>query len=318
MDGAEFQHVSVMPKETVEGLLSTTAGVYVDCTLGGAGHSLRIASRLSSDGWLIGIDRDAAAVAAARERLKDVACRVSIVHDNFRNLDAILGDLGADAVDGVLFDLGVSSYQIDTAERGFSYMHDAPLDMRMDKRQRLTAYDIVNTYSEEELERIFRDYGEERWGKRIAAFIAESRKEAPVRTTAELVDIVCRAVPKAVRRAAAGHPAKRVFQAVRIEANDELSILEASIRTAVRRLRPGGRIAILTFHSLEDRIAKNTLRDLARGCICPPSVPVCVCGHKPEVRLLGKARKPGADEVKGNPRAKSAKLRLAEKEPGAK
>ena len=214
MEGAEFQHVSVMPKETVEGLLSTTAGVYVDCTLGGAGHSLRIASRLSPDGWLIGVDRDAAAVAAARERLKDVHCRVSIVHDNFRNLDVILGELGADAVDGVLFDLGVSSYQIDTAERGFSYMHDAPLDMRMDERQKLTAYDIVNTYSEDELGRIFHEYGEERWGRRIAAFIAEMRKEAPVRTTAELVDIVCRAVPKAVRRAAGGHPAHGALRAL--------------------------------------------------------------------------------------------------------
>ncbi len=188
----------------------------------------------------------------------------------------------------------------------------------MDERQKLTAYEIVNTYAEDDLARIFRDYGEERWGKRIAAFIAEMRKEAPVRTTAELVDVVCRAVPKAVRREAGGHPAKRVFQAIRIEANDELSILEASIRSAVRHLRPGGRIAILTFHSLEDRIAKNTLRDMARGCICPPGLPVCVCGHRPEVRLLGKARKPGADEVKGNPRAKSAKLRLAEKVPGAK
>ncbi len=318
MDVAGFQHVSVMPKETVEGLLSTTAGVYVDCTLGGAGHSLRIASRLAPEGWLIGIDQDAAAIAAARERLKDVQCRVSIVHDNFRNLDAILAGLGADAVDGVLFDLGVSSYQIDTAERGFSYMHDAPLDMRMDERQKLTAYEIVNSYSEEALARIFHDYGEERWGKRIAAFIAEMRKESPVRTTADLVDVVCRAVPKAVRRAAAGHPAKRVFQAIRIEANDELNILDAAIRSAVRHLRPGGRIAILTFHSLEDRITKNALRDLARGCVCPPDVPVCVCGHRPEVRLLGKARKPGADEVGGNPRAKSAKLRLAEKVTGAK
>ncbi len=313
MDGAEFRHVSVMPKETVEGLLSTTAGVYVDCTLGGAGHSLRIASRLSPEGWLIGIDQDAAAIAAAGERLKDVSCRVSIVHDNFRNLGAILGELGVNAIDGVLFDLGVSSYQIDTAERGFSYMHDAPLDMRMDERQKLTAYDIVNSYSEEELARIFHDYGEERWGKRIAAFIVDMRKENPVRTTAELVDIICRAVPKAVRRAAGGHPAKRIFQAIRIEANDELTILEDSIRTAVRFLRPGGRIAIITFHSLEDRIAKNTLRELARGCICPPDIPVCVCGHRPEIRLLGKAKEPAADEVKGNPRAKSAKLRLAEK-----
>ena len=317
MSDAVFQHVSVMPKETVEGLLSRTAGVYVDGTLGGAGHALRIASRLSPAGWLIGIDQDAAAVAAAQARLRDVPCRVSIMHDNFNNLEEILGELGATAVDGVLFDLGVSSYQIDTAERGFSYMHDAPLDMRMDERQKLTAYEIVNTYSEEELGRIFHEYGEERWGKRIAAFIAEMRKETPVRTTAELVDIVCRAMPKAVRRAAAGHPAKRVFQAIRIEANDELSILDASIRTAVRHLRPGGRVAVLTFHSLEDRIVKNSLRDMARGCVCPPGLPVCVCGHRPEIRLLGKAGKPGADELRGNPRAKSAKLRLAEKISGA-
>ncbi len=312
----EFHHISVMPKETVEGLFTAADGVYVDCTLGGAGHAFRIASRLSEKGWLIGIDQDAAAIAAAKERLGNIPCRVSIVHDNFRNLDAILSRLGVDAVDGVLFDLGVSSYQIDTAVRGFSYMHDAPLDMRMDERQKLTAEEIVNTYSEAELARIFHDYGEERWGKRIAAFIVKMRQESPVRTTAELVDIVCRAVPKAVRRAASGHPAKRVFQAIRIEANDELGILDAAIRTAVRHLRPGGRIAVLTFHSLEDRIVKTAFAEMARGCICPPELPVCVCGHEPELRLLGKAGKPGAEEVKGNPRAKSAKLRLAEKVPG--
>ena len=310
-----FHHVSVMPEETVGGLLTTRDGVYVDCTLGGAGHALRIASELSSGGWLIGIDQDAAAIAAAEERLGAVSCRVSIVHDNFRNLDSILERLGSSAVDGVLFDLGVSSHQIDTAERGFSYMHDAPLDMRMDERQSRTAEEIVNTYSEAELARIFHEYGEERWGKRIAAFIVEARQEAPIRTTAQLVDIICRAVPKAVRRASNGHPAKRVFQAIRIEANDELGILDASIRAAVRHLRPGGRIAVLTFHSLEDRIVKSALHEMARGCICPPGLPVCACNHKRELRLLGEARKPGTDEVRGNPRAKSAKLRLAEKMP---
>ena len=313
MDGA-FHHVSVMPEETVGGLLTTPAGIYVDCTLGGAGHALRIASRLLPEGRLIGLDRDADAVAEARRRLGNVACQVDVVHENFSRLDEVLGRLGVDAVDGVLFDLGVSSHQIDTAERGFSYMHDAPLDMRMDARQKLTAYEIVNTYAEADLARIFFAYGEERWGKRIAAFIAETRQKAPVRTTAELVDVICRAVPKAVRRAAGGHPAKRVFQAIRIEANDELSILDASIRAAVRRLRPGGRIAVLTFHSLEDRIVKAALRELSRDCVCPPGLPVCVCGHKREIRLLGKARTPGAEEMKGNPRAKSAKLRLAEKE----
>lgn len=313
MDG--FHHISVMPEETIGGLLTTRDGVYVDCTLGGAGHALRIASELSTEGWLIGIDQDAAAIAAAEERLGSVSCRVSIVHDNFRNLDSILERLGSSAVDGVLFDLGVSSHQIDTAERGFSYMHDAPLDMRMDERQSRTAEEIVNTYSEAELARIFHEYGEERWGKRIAAFIVEARQEAPIRTTAQLVDIICRAVPKAVRRASNGHPAKRVFQAIRIEANDELGILDASVRAAVRHLRPGGRIAVLTFHSLEDRIVKSALHEMARGCICPPGLPVCACNHKRVLRLLGKARKPGADEVRGNPRAKSAKLRLAEKMP---
>lgn len=313
MDGA-FHHVSVMPEETVGGLLTTRTGVYVDCTLGGAGHASRIASELTPEGRLIGLDRDADAVAEARRRLGNAACRVDVVHENFCRLDEVLKSLGVDAVDGVLFDLGVSSHQIDTAERGFSYMHDAPLDMRMDARQKLTAYEIVNTYAEADLARIFFEYGEERWGKRIAEFIVEARQKTPVRTTAELVDVICRAVPKAVRRAAGGHPAKRVFQAIRIEANDELGILDASIRTAVRYLRPKGRIAVLTFHSLEDRIVKNALRELSRGCVCPPGLPVCVCGHKRELRLLGKVRRPGAEEMKGNPRAKSAKLRLAEKE----
>jgi len=281
--------------------------------LGGGGHSGRIAALLEPAGRIIGIDQDASAVAAAAEHLKDAGCRVDIVHDNFRNLAAILQQQKAERVDGILFDLGVSSYQLDTAERGFSYMQDAPLDMRMNPEAAFSAYDVVNTYAEEELTRIFREYGEERWAKRIAAFIAAARQEKPVSTTGELVDIIRRAIPAAVRHNAGGHPAKRVFQAIRIEVNDELGILEKAFRTAVAHLKPGGRIAIITFHSLEDRIAKNTLRDMARGCICPPQLPVCVCHHRPEIRLIGKATAAREQELAGNSRAKSAKLRIAEK-----
>ena len=280
----EFRHTSVMPEETLAALAVKPAGTYVDCTLGGAGHARRIADRLSPAGRLIGLDQD-----------------------------EVLQSLGVTSVDGVLFDLGVSSHQIDTAERGFSYMQDAPLDMRMDTSRLLSAHEVVNEYDEAELWRIFRDYGEERWAKRIAVFIKEARREKPIETTGELVDIVCRAVPKGVRRAAGGHPAKRIFQAIRIEVNDELGILQASVENAVHALSPGGRIAVLTFHSLEDRIVKQAFKELARGCICPPGLPVCVCGHEPEVRLLGKAQKPSAAESAENPRAKSAKLRVAEK-----
>ena len=311
----EFHHVSVMLEETVQGLVTNLDGTYVDCTLGGAGHSHRITELLHEDGRLIGIDQDEEAIAAARERLKDARCRVDIVHDNFRHLETILADEDAEEVDGVLFDLGVSSHQIDTAERGFSYMHDAKLDMRMDPEAGFSAYDVVNTYSEQDLERIFHDYGEERWAKRIAKFIVAERAGKPIETTGELVDVICKAVPKAVRREENGHPAKRVFQAIRIEVNDELGILEQSFRTAVKHLKPGGRIAILTFHSLEDRIAKCTLREMARGCICPPELPVCVCHHHPEIKLLGKPRKASKEELVANSRAKSAKLRIAEKLP---
>ncbi|MCR5559823.1 16S rRNA (cytosine(1402)-N(4))-methyltransferase RsmH [Schwartzia sp. (in: firmicutes)] len=309
----EFHHVSVMPEETIRGLITDRSGIYVDCTLGGAGHSGRIAEQLTENGRIIGIDQDAEAIEAAGKHLAGSRCRVDIVHDNFRNLDAILKAQDAPLVDGVLFDLGVSSHQIDDADRGFSYMQDAPLDMRMDPNGLLTAEDIVNDWDEEELNRIFHEYGEERWSKRIAQFIAEARAEKRIETTGELVDIICRAIPKAVRRAAGGHPAKRVFQAVRIAVNDELGILENTFRTAVRHLKPGGRIAIITFHSLEDRIAKNTLREMARGCICPPELPVCMCNHKPEIKQLGKAIKPGKDELAENPRSRSAKLRIAEK-----
>ncbi len=309
----EFHHVSVMLEETVQGLVTDPQGTYVDCTLGGGGHSHRIAELLAPEGRLIGLDQDEAAIRAATERLADVGCRVEIVHSNFRHLEKVLHGLGIEQVDGVVFDLGVSSHQIDTAERGFSYMQDAPLDMRMDPEASFSAYEVVNTYSQEELARIFHDYGEERWGKRIAEFIVKEREESPIKTTGELVEVICKAVPKAVRRASAGHPAKRIFQAIRIEVNDELGILENAFKTAVRFLKPGGRLAIITFHSLEDRIAKQTLKEMARGCICPPELPVCTCKHKPEIKLLGKPKQATKEELRGNSRSKSAKLRIAEK-----
>ena len=309
----EFHHVSVMLEETVQGLVTDPQGTYVDCTLGGGGHSHRIAELLAPEGRLIGLDQDEAAIRAATERLSDVGCRVEIVHSNFRHLEKVLHGLGVEQVDGVVFDLGVSSHQIDTAERGFSYMQDAPLDMRMDPEASLSAYEVVNTYSQEELARIFHDYGEERWGKRIAEFIVKEREESPIKTTGELVEVICKAVPKAVRRASAGHPAKRIFQAIRIEVNDELGILENAFKTAVRFLKPGGRLAIITFHSLEDRIAKQTLKEMARGCICPPELPVCTCKHKPEIKLLGKPKQATKEELRDNSRSKSAKLRIAEK-----
>ncbi len=302
-----------MPEEVLEALHIDSDGVYVDCTLGGAGHSRRIAERLSPKGRLIGLDQDAEAIAVAKERLATFPCRIDIVHSNFRYLGKVLSALGDPPLSGVLFDLGVSSHQIDTAERGFSYMQDAPLDMRMNPEGGKTAADVANTYSEEDLARIFHDYGEERWGKRIAEFIVKARAEKPIERTGELVDIVSRAVPKAVRRAQNGHPAKRIFQAIRIEVNDELAILEQTFQVAVQHLAPGGRIAILTFHSLEDRIAKRTLQEMTRGCICPPELPVCMCHHQKEIRLLGKARTATKEELSENPRAKSAKLRVAEK-----
>ena len=309
----EFHHISVMPQETVQGLVTRLEGIYVDCTLGGAGHSHMIADMLSPEGRLIGIDQDEAAIAAATERLSDCHCQVDIVRSNFSQLGTVLEDLQVPEVDGVLFDLGVSSHQLDTAERGFSYMQDAPLDMRMNQDAPLSAYDVVNSYDVDELNRIFKEYGEERWGRRIAEFILEARRAKPIETTGELVDIIKRAVPAAVRNAKGGHPAKRIFQAIRIEVNDELGILEKAFRTAVAHLRPGGRIAIITFHSLEDRIAKNVLREMSRGCICPPHQPICTCGHEPEVKLLVKGIAASKEELEHNSRSKSAKLRIAQK-----
>lgn len=308
----EFHHVSVLPKETLEALQIRPDGIYVDCTLGGAGHAGRIAAQLSPAGWLIGIDQDETAIAAAQERLSSAACRVSLVRDNFRHLSEILAAEGVPRVDGIVFDLGISSPQIDTAERGFSYMRDAPLDMRMDRRAARSAHTVVNEYTAAELTEIFYTYGEERWAKRIAAFIEEERRKRPIETTGELVAVIDRAVPKQVR-AKGGHPAKRVFQAIRIEVNEELAILEEALTSAAHALRPGGRLAVITFHSLEDRIVKKTLKHLAQGCICPPHTPVCICGHTPELRLIGKAQVPSVAECAENPRAKSAKLRTAEK-----
>ncbi|MBE6098543.1 MAG: 16S rRNA (cytosine(1402)-N(4))-methyltransferase RsmH [Anaerovibrio sp.] len=309
----DFHHISVMPEETVNGIITDLSGIYVDCTLGGAGHSKMIADRLEKDGRIIGIDQDLSAIAAATERLADCKCRVDIVNDNFSNLEDILVRQNADKVDGILFDLGVSSHQLDTADRGFSYMQDAPLDMRMNQQTDFSAYDVINSYDLEELCRIFKEYGEERWYKRIAQFIVEARRTEPIKTTGELVDIIKKAVPAAVRNAKGGHPAKRIFQAVRIEVNNELGILEKSFRTAVKHLKPGGRIGIITFHSLEDRIAKNVLKEMSSRCICPPSLPICVCNHKPEVKLLVKGAVASHDELERNSRAKSAKLRIAEK-----
>ena len=307
-----FHHVSVLPEETIDALAIRSDGIYVDCTLGGAGHAGRIAAQLSAKGWLIGIDQDELAIAAARERLADAQCKVMLVRDNFRHLRDILAAEGISSVDGILFDLGISSPQIDTAERGFSYMQDAPLDMRMDRRAARSAYTVVNEYSAARLTELFYDYGEERWAKRIAAFIEAARKERPIETTGELVEIIDRAVPKKVR-AKGGHPAKRVFQAIRIEVNEELTILPDAVTAAVHTLKPGGRIAVITFHSLEDRIVKQTLKQLAQGCICPPHTPVCICSHTAELRLIGKARAASAAECAENSRAKSAKLRTAEK-----
>lgn len=308
----EFHHISVLKEETVRALVTDPGGVYVDATLGGAGHARAVIERLDASARFIGVDQDADAIAAAEARLADARCKVEIVRDNFRNLDSILAARGAAQVDGVLFDLGVSSHQLDVAARGFSYMQDAPLDMRMDRDAHLSARKVVNGYSEDELTRIFYEYGEERWARRIAKFIAEQRAEAPLETTGALVRLIERAIPAAARREG-GHPAKRVFQAIRIEVNQELTILEGAFRAAAERLRPGGRLCIITFHSLEDRIAKKTLQALAKGCICPPRLPVCACGRKPVLRLLGKARTASEAELSQNPRARSAKLRVAER-----
>ncbi len=308
----DFHHVSVLLDESIEALHIRPDGTYLDGTLGGAGHSSEIAKRLST-GTLIGVDRDPKALAAAEERLAPWRDRVKLVHSNFRELDAILDGLGIPAVDGILLDLGVSSPQLDEAIRGFSYMADAPLDMRMDPSDPLTAWEVVNTWPQEELRRILFSYGEERYAPLIAAAIVRRREQAPIDTTLALVDVIRSAMPqKALREKQ--HPAKRSFQAIRIAVNDELGAVDAVMRRAIDRLKPGGRLAVITFHSLEDRIVKNAMAEAVRGCSCPPEFPVCVCGKKPSLKLI--SRKPivaGDAELEMNPRARSAKLRVGEK-----
>lgn len=309
----EFQHKSVLLQECIDALNIRPDGIYLDGTLGGAGHSSQIARRLTEGGRLIGVDRDRTALAAAKERLAPYADRVTLVHSNFAEIDAILDSLGIPAVDGMLFDLGVSSPQLDDASRGFSYMADAPLDMRMDKDDVLTAGEVVNTWPQGELRRILYDYGEERYAPQIAAAICRAREKAPVETTLELVDIIRSAMPAQALREKQ-HPAKRSFQAIRIAVNDELGAVSRMMQAAVGRLNPGGRLAVITFHSLEDRIVKSEMQQAARGCTCPSEFPVCVCGKKPLVKLV--TRKPivsGPAELEENPRARSAKLRVAEK-----
>ena len=308
----EFKHISVMLKESVDALNIRKNGIYVDGTLGGGGHSYEILSRDSTI-RLIGIDRDIEAVGSAKKRLEVFGDRVDIANDNFSNVLNILNDRNIDAIDGAVLDLGVSSYQLDNAERGFSYMHDAPLDMRMNRNDEKTALDVVNKYTADELARVFYEYGEEKWSKRIAEFIVRERERKAVSTTFELVDIIKSAIPAKARQEG-GHPAKRVFQAIRIEVNGELKILEQALRDFVSVLKSGGRFSVITFHSLEDRIVKQTFADLASGCVCPKDFPVCVCGRKPTVKIISrKPVLPGAAELDENPRSKSAKLRIIEK-----
>ena len=308
-----FNHVSVMLCETVDLLNVREGGVYVDGTLGGGGHSAEILRRLGGTGHLYGIDRDADALAAATQRLGG-AGNFTAVKGNFHDVKALLAGRGVDRIDGMMVDLGVSSYQLDTAERGFSYHADAPLDMRMDREQALTAAQIVNTWPKEKLVRILRDYAEEKWAARIADIILEHRAIRPLATTADLVACVDAAIPKKVRMAENGHSARRTFQALRIAVNDELDPLRRALEDMVDLLAPGGRLAVITFHSLEDRIAKQTLRTLANPCTCPPKIPVCICGKKPVVRVLGGGGiKPSKDEIEANPRARSAMLRGCEK-----
>lgn len=307
-----FSHKSVLLDECIEALNIQPEGIYLDGTLGGAGHSCEIAARLTT-GRLIGVDRDRIALTAARERLAPYMDKVTTVHSNFCELDQILNDLGLDKIDGMLFDLGVSSPQLDEAERGFSYMAEAPLDMRMNKEDSLTAYDVVNTWDYEELRRVLYEYGEERYAPQIASAICRKRETAPIETTLELVELIrCAMPPQALREKQ--HPAKRSFQAIRIAVNDELGSVSKLMRCAFQRLRKGGRLAVITFHSLEDRIVKSEMQQAAKGCTCPPEFPVCVCGKKPLVKLIN--RKPivsGSQELEENPRARSAKLRVAEK-----
>lgn len=309
---ADFKHKSVLLEETIDGLAIKPNGIYVDGTLGGGGHSYEICRRLSPEGRLIGIDQDEDAIAAAGKRLEEFADRVTIVRSNYCNMKLVLADLGIDKVDGIVLDLGVSSYQLDTVDRGFSYKYDTELDMRMDRRQTLTAKEIVNTYPEKELFRIFRDYGEDQFSKNIAKHIVKNREEKEIATTFELNEIIKAAIPAKFRTN--GHPSKRVFQAIRIECNKELDVLRDSMDTMISLLKPEGRLAIITFHSLEDRIVKSAFRKNEHPCTCPPEFPVCVCGKVPLGKnVYRKPILPSKEELEENSRSKSAKLRVFER-----
>lgn len=310
--GQIFSHRSVLLEPCMEALAIKSEGIYVDGTAGGGGHSYEIAKRLTT-GRLIAIDQDEAAIKAASAKLSCYGDRVTVVRNNFRNVADVLDMLGIGKIDGILMDLGVSSYQLDTPERGFSYMADAPLDMRMDARAEKTAYDVVNTYSEFDLRRILFDYGEEKFAPRIAARIVKARGDKPIETTGELTALIKSAIPAAARDGG-HHPAKRSFQAIRIEVNAELDVIRPALESAMRRLNPGGRMAVITFHSLEDRIVKQTFADMASGCTCPRGLPVCVCGKTPQVKVISrKPILPDEEELESNPRSRSAKLRVAEK-----
>lgn len=307
-----FEHISVLLKETVDGLDIKPDGIYVDGTLGGGGHSEEILKRLDS-GRLIGIDQDENALNAASERLKSFGDKFIPVRDNFSNIIDVLEKLNIQHIDGMMMDLGVSSHQLDEADRGFSYRFDAPLDMRMDRRSDLDAYKVVNTYSEDELHYVIKNYGEENWSRRIAKFICEAREIKPIETTLELVDLIYRAIPAGARREG-GHPAKRTFQAIRIEVNGELEIIKKTIEDIISVLNKNGRISIITFHSLEDRLVKQTFKELATGCICPPEIPICVCNNKPKLKIVTrKPILPSQTELEMNARSKSAKLRVAKR-----
>ncbi len=311
-----FEHKSVLLWETIEGLKIKPDGVYVDGTLGGGGHSAEIVARLHGGGRLIGIDQDEAAIEAAGRKLSGFGEKVLVVRDNYRNTKTVLARLGISGIDGMMLDLGVSSYQLDTKERGFSYRYDTPLDMRMDMRQNFSARDIINGYSEMELYRVIRDYGEDKFAKNIAKHIVKAREKKPIETTGELNEIIRAAIP-AKMRVEGGHPSKRTFQAIRIECNRELEVLKESIEELIELLKPGGRLCIITFHSLEDRIVKTAFKTAQNPCICPPGFPVCVCGRKSKGKVVtGKPILPGEEELKENTRSKSAKLRIFEKVSG--
>jgi 16S rRNA (cytosine1402-N4)-methyltransferase len=308
-----FHHIPVLLNEVIAYLNLGPNGTYVDCTLGGGGHTEKIIEKILPGGRVIGIDQDPNALAAASERLSEYGANILFVHSNFYSLKEAIAELGIEEVDGVLFDLGVSSHQLDEGERGFSYMQDAPLDMRMNPQDKVTAEKLVNEFDERQLTKIIKDYGEERWAKRIAQFIVDHRKVQPIHTTGELVDIIKKAIPAGARKDGP-HPAKRTFQALRIAVNDELNRFALALKDSVDILKPGGRVCVISFHSLEDRITKEIFRELARSCICPPELPVCRCDKQKVVDIItGKPVLPGAEELSLNPRARSAKLRVAAK-----